>query len=47
VYVRTFADVAVRGTIVAVVYLLLLLLLKPSKDLEDYLASVKANKRLF
>jgi O-antigen/teichoic acid export membrane protein len=47
VYVRTFADVAMRSTVVAVVYVAMLLWLKPSKDLQEYLASIKRNKRLF
>jgi O-antigen/teichoic acid export membrane protein len=47
VYVRTFADVVIRSSVVVVVYFLMLLWLKPSQDLRDYIASVEKNKRLF
>ncbi len=47
VYVRTFADASLRSLAVIVVYMAMLLWLKPSGDLEQYLASVKKNKRLY
>ncbi len=47
VYVRTFMDVVIRSTIIIVVYMSMLLWLKPSPDLEEYIASIKKNKRLF
>ena len=47
VYVHTFIDAAIRGTVIIIVYLLMLLWLKPSKDLEEYIISVRKNKRLF
>lgn len=47
IYVRTFFDAALRSTAVIIVYLLMLVWLKPSPDLEEYIASVKKNKRLF
>ena len=47
VYVRTFADVCIRSTIIVGIYMAMLLWLKPSKDLEEYIASIKKNKRLF
>ncbi len=47
VYVHTFIDVAMRSTVIVIVYLLMLLWLKPSPDLEEYIASIKKNKRLF
>ncbi len=47
VYLHTLLDVALRSTAVAGIYVLMLLWLKPSKDLEEYLLSVRKNKRLF
>ena len=47
VYVHTFIDVIMRSTVIIIIYLLMLLWLKPSKDLEEYIASIKKNKRLF
>ena len=47
IYVHTFIDAAMRSTIVLVVYALMLIWLKPSPDLQVYLAQVKKNKRLF
>lgn len=47
VYVRTSVDVVIRSTIIIVVYMLMLVWLKPSPDLEEYIASIKKNKRLF
>ena len=47
VYVHTFLDAIMRSSIILTIYLLMLLWLKPSKDLVDYLANVKENKRLF
>jgi O-antigen/teichoic acid export membrane protein len=46
-YVRTFADVIIRSTVVVAVYLALLLWLQPSADLKEYISQVKKNKRLF
>ena len=47
IYVHTFLDVAMRSTVIITVYMIMLYWLKPSKDLQEYLASVKKNKRLF
>ncbi|MFI5196596.1 MAG: polysaccharide biosynthesis C-terminal domain-containing protein [Chitinophagales bacterium] len=47
IYVHTFIDVIMRSTVIIIIYLLMLLWLKPSKDLEEYIASIKKNKRLF
>ncbi|MCD6012634.1 MAG: polysaccharide biosynthesis protein [Flavipsychrobacter sp.] len=47
IYVRTFADVCIRSTIIVIVYMLMLWWLKPSADLREYIATVKKNKRLF
>jgi O-antigen/teichoic acid export membrane protein len=47
VYVHTFIDTIMRSSIVLLVYALMLLWLKPSPDLTEYLASIKKNKRLF
>ena len=47
VYVHTFIDASIRTGIVVVVYILMLIWLKPSPDLEVYLASIKKNRRLF
>ena len=47
VYIHTFADAAMRSTIIIVIYMLMLIWLKPSKDLKEYLDTVVKNKRLF
>jgi O-antigen/teichoic acid export membrane protein len=47
VYVHTFVDAIIRSSIIIIVYMLMLIWLKPSKDLEEYIFSVKKNKRLF
>ena len=47
VYIRTFADVALRSTVIVIIYAAMLLWLKPSPDLREYLTTVKKNKRLF
>lgn len=47
VYVHSFIDAIMRSSIIIVVYLLMLLWLKPSTDLQEYIASIKKNKRLF
>ena len=47
IYVRTFADVAIRSAAIIIIYAGMLLWLKPSPDLREYLATVKKNKRLF
>lgn len=40
-------DAIVRTAVIMLLYLLLLLVLKPSDDLNTYIASVRKNKRLF
>jgi hypothetical protein len=40
-------DAFVRSCVIIVVYLAMLFWLKPAKDLETYVASIKKNKRLF
>ncbi len=40
-------DAGIRSIVILLVYLALLILLKPSKDLNSYLASIRQNKRLF
>ena len=47
VYIRTFMDVVIRSTIIIVIYLVMLLWLRPSPDLEGYIASIRKSKRLF
>ncbi len=47
VYVHTFADAAMRSTVILIVYFLMLLWLKPSPDLQTYIASVRKTRRLF
>jgi O-antigen/teichoic acid export membrane protein len=47
VYLSAMADAAVRSIAIVVVYVAMLLWLKPSADLEEYLATVRKNKRLF
>ena len=46
-YIRTFCDVAVRSTVILVIYGSMLLWLKPSLDLQEYISSIRKNKRLF
>jgi O-antigen/teichoic acid export membrane protein len=46
-YVRTFVDVIIRSFLIVIVYLGMLLWLKPSKDLEEYIGQIRKNKRLF
>ena len=40
-------DAIIRSVIIMLVYMIMLLVLKPSEDLNAYIASVKKNKRLF
>ena len=47
IYLQAIADASLRSILIMVTYLLMLLWLKPSDDLENYLASIKKNKRLF
>lgn len=47
IYVHAFIDAAVRSSLIVAIYVFMLVWLKPSKDLEDYIASIKKNKRLF
>ena len=47
VYVHTFLDAIMRSGIILIIYVIMLVWLKPSKDLEEYLATVKKDKRLF
>ena len=47
VYIHTFLDVVIRSSIIIAIYMLMLLWLKPSPDLEEYISSIKKNKRLF
>lgn len=47
VYVHAFSDAAIRSIAITIAYFLMLLWLKPSADLEEYLSSIKKNKRLF
>lgn len=47
VYVSTLIDACARSVIVILLYALMLLWLRPSQDIEDYLAQVRKNKRLF
>jgi len=45
--VHPVVDAIVRSVIICSVYLAILIVLKPSPDLNSYLASVKKNRRLF
>jgi len=47
IYVHTFIDAILRSSVIAVIYIAMLLWLKPSKDLEGYITSIRKNKRLF
>lgn len=45
--VNTVVDTMVRSSVVVAVYVLMLVWLKPSVDLQTYIASLKKDKRLF
>jgi O-antigen/teichoic acid export membrane protein len=47
IYIHTLLDMAVRSAVIILVFGLMILWLKPSPDLEEYVASVRKNKRLF
>jgi O-antigen/teichoic acid export membrane protein len=47
VYIGAMADAALRSLAIVLVYVAMLLWLKPSADLDEYLATVRKNKRLF
>ena len=47
IYVHSFIDAVVRSSLIIIVYILMLLWLRPSPDLQEYVASIKKNKRLF
>lgn len=47
IYINTFLDACLRSGAITVVYLLMLLWLKPSADLVAYIEQIKQNKRLF
>ncbi len=47
IYVHAFVDTSLRSLVIIIIYFLMLLWLKPSADLEEYLSSIKKNKRLF
>ncbi len=44
---NVYADTAVRIILVSIIYIVALIILKPSEDLQVYLASIRKNKRLF
>lgn len=44
---NSYIDVIVRTAVVFAVYLSMLLLFRPSKDLQTYIQSIKTNKKLF
>ncbi len=46
-YTHVFIDITLRSAIIILVYSFLLLLLKPSADLNKYIDNIKTNKRLF
>jgi len=47
IYVNAALDAGLRSLVIVVIYVLMLLWLKPSPDLEEYLATIRRNKRLF
>jgi O-antigen/teichoic acid export membrane protein len=47
VYVRSFADAALRSLAIFIVYAVMLLWLKPSGDLQEYISTIRKDKRLF
>ncbi|WP_345080460.1 lipopolysaccharide biosynthesis protein [Nemorincola caseinilytica] len=47
IYINAFADACLRSAVIGIVYFIMLLWLRPSADLTEYLAAIKKNKRLF
>ncbi len=47
VYVHTFIDATIRTALISVIYVGMLLWLKPSPDLTEYVGLIRQNKRLF
>jgi O-antigen/teichoic acid export membrane protein len=47
IYVHAVLDTALRSFAIITVYLAMLLWLQPSPDLQEYIATIKKNKRLF
>ena len=47
VYVHTFIDAGIRCALIAIIYIAMLLRLKPSPDLVEYVGLIKKNKRLY
>lgn len=45
--VHPVVDAIIRSAVICTIYLILLIVFKPSPDLNSYLASVRKNKRLF
>jgi len=45
--INPFMDTIIRSIMIVVIYVLLLMLFKPSKDLQEYLRAIKKNKKLF
>ncbi len=46
-YLLIITDTIMRSTVVVGIYAFMLIWLKPSKDLEEYLSNIRKNKRLF
>jgi hypothetical protein len=46
-YLYPVFDTVLRSSVIVVIYTVMLVWLKPSKDLESYLLSIRQNKRLF
>ena len=46
-YIHSFIDAGIRSGVILVVYLLMLIWLKPSPDMVEYLATIKKQKRLY
>ena len=47
IYVQAFLDASIRSIIITAIYVVMLLWLKPSADLDDYIAAIRKDKRLF
>ncbi len=47
IYVHAFLDASIRSIIITIIYVLMLLWLKPSADLDGYIAAIRKDKRLF
>lgn len=45
--INSYVDTIIRSICIAIIYILILLWFKPSKDLQEYISAIKTTKRLF